>query len=327
MNKRILFVTTDYSYFTLPVTKALNQLGYQVNLFDYYKPNLLSRLVGISGNLKLVPPKFAQSQVQMVMNRALLNQVKRLEPAYLLVIKGETIYPQTIDQINQLGTITINWFGDGLFFWRWMKRTAPHYRLFINNGYDSYSKLKSIGVKNYYLEYAAPKIYPRPKLAKKYPITFVGQHTSRREAYFKHLADLGLKIWGYHQWQQSSLASIARGPVPVKTAHQIIGHSQIVVNMLTGTTRTQPQEINIRIFETLAHGTFLLTQDYPHLHKYFKAGKELVTFTTPQDLRRKAIYYLSHNREREAIATAGYRRILRDHTFDTRLRQLFKIIA
>lgn len=327
MNKLVLFVTTDYSYFTPPVSRALHRLGFTVSIFDYYKPNLISRVIGVSSGLGLISRSKASRQINHLANQALINQVKKLQPKYVLVIKGETIIPQTLDQLNHLGTTTINWFGDGLFFWRWMKRTAPHYHFFINNGLDSYSKLTQFGIKNYYLEYAAPTVTPRPKFKKIYPITFVGQHTPRREKYFTHIADLGLKIWGYHQWQQSSLSHLAQGPVPVKTAHQIISQSKIAVNMLTGSTRTQPQEINIRTFEALSQGTFLLIQDYPHLHQYFKAGKELVTFTTPQDLRRKAIYYLQHPRERETIATAGYKRVLKDHTFDIRLRQLFTIIS
>lgn len=324
MNKKILFVTTDYSYFTLPVSQALHSLGFTVHIFDYYRPNLATRLVGIAGNLGIL--KNTQTQVNSLVNQALISSVRELRPQYVLVIKGETITPKTLDTINNLVCITINWFGDGLFFWNWMKKTASHYQIFINNGRDSYRKLNQFGVKSYYLEYAAPDIRPRPKAKKIYPITFVGQHSPRRERYFLPLKKLGLKIWGYDKWQQSSLKDIAAGPVPVETAHQIITESKIVVNTLTGTTQTEPEEINIRIFETLGMGTFLLTQDYPLLKKYFKVGKELVTFKTPTDLYQKAQYYLSHPKEREQIATAGYHRIHKDHLFKHRLKDLFVIV-
>ncbi|MBI2010394.1 MAG: glycosyltransferase [Candidatus Chisholmbacteria bacterium] len=324
--KQILFVTTDYSYFTSPVTSALQKLGFEVTVFDYYKPNFLSRFIGLAGTLGLASPKSAGHKVARLMNQALIHLVSKLKPKYLLVIKGETITPKTIDTINNLEVTTINWFGDGLFYWRWMKKTASHYSFFINNGLDSYKQLAKFGVKNYYLEYAAPHFDLKEKVKKIYPLTFVGQHTLRRERYFKGLKDLGLKIWGYAQWQQSSLKDIASGPVSVTEAHHIIRQSHIVVNLLTGTIKTQPEEINIRTLETLGLKTFLLVQDYPHLHRYFKVGQELITFKNPQDLRRKALYYLKHNREREAIAAAGYRRILRDHTFAKRLKDLFKIV-
>ncbi len=324
MNKKVLFVTTDYSYFTLPISQALNKLGYEVHIFDYYRPNLTTRLIGLCGNLRLL--KKSRARVNSLVNKLLISTVRQLNPQYLLVIKGETITPETLDTINSSGTTTINWFGDGLFFWQWMKQTAAHYSIFINNGRDSFRKLNKFGVESYCLEYAGPDIRPRPRLSKKYSITFVGQHSPRRERYFKPLKTLGLKIWGYQQWQKSSLKDICEGPVPVKTAHQIIGESKIVVNTLTGNFRTEPEEINIRTFETLAMGTFLLVQDYPFLKKFFRVGKELVTFKTPSDLYQKAKYYLDHPKERETIAAAGYERIQKEHLFKHRLKDLFTIV-
>lgn len=325
-SKRILFVTTDYSFFTPPINTALKKLNFKVKIFDYYKPNILSRILGLSANLGFYQSKKLHNIIKKIANQELINQVITFKPQHLLVIKGETITAQTIRKINNLGTITVNWFGDGLFYWQWMKKTAPSYSIFINCGLDSFKKLNSIGIKNYYLAYAGPEAKTVKRLKKKYAITFVGQHTPMREHYFKKIKDLDLKIWGYQKWQLSSLQDIARGPVPVNKAHQIIAQSKIVINLLTGSKKTQPDEVNIRTFETTAMGTFLLVQDTKLLHKYYKPGKEVATFTSPQELRKKAIYYLSHPAEREKIAKSGRLRSQKDHTFASRLTQLFRIV-
>lgn len=322
MPHRLLFTTTDYSYFTLPITQPLRQLGFKVKIFDYYKPNLTTRLVGWAANRHLLP----KTWLQQLINQALLNQVAAFRPDYLLVIKGDTFTPQTISQISHQGTITINWFPDWLVSWKWVEAHASAYTVFINSCYDTFEKLNQLGIKNYYLPYAAPVSARRKKLAKKYAVTFIGQHSPRRERYFKQIADSGLHIWGYDRWRRSSLTHLYHHPTTQTQTQSIIAQSKIVINILTGTDKFQPAAVNIRTFEALSAGTFLLVKDHPILYRHFKVGQELVTFTTPADLRRKVKYYLTHEPETAKIAQAGYNRILKDHTFVKRLQELFKIV-
>lgn len=320
MTHRILFATTNYSYFTLPISQALESMGFQVKLFDYNKPNWSSRLVGLIDNLTHT------KNLPNSINQALIHTANQFQPDYLLVIKGEVITPTTIRHLNSQGVITINWYPDWFDSWKWIIRHAPAYRFFINCCQETSRRLNQAGIKNYYLAYAAPLTKHRSKLKKIYPVTFVGQHTSRREKYFRAIQDLGLHILG-HRWQNSSLHHLAHGPISVAATHKIIQQSHLVVNILNGSDRYQPTAINIRTFETTGLGTCLLVKSDTLLSRYFKPGKELVIFTTPQDLRRKILYYLDHDQEREKIALAGYNRVLKDHTFAKRLKQLFRIVT
>lgn len=322
MKPKVLFATTDYSFFTKPVTQALQKLGYQVKIFDYNKPNLFARLNGVAANLHLV----SQSRTASMINHALLQLVNYWQPDYLLVIKGEIITAATIQEINNLGVITINWYSDWYDSWPWIITHVPAYSLFVNMCRATHRRLKQISPNSYYLPVASYiddqrfKVHP-----KKYLITFVGQYTPRREKYFRAISDLGLTIWGYQGWQRSSLKHIAQGPVSVHATREIIKASKITVNLLNGSDRKEPDQINTRTVETTSVGSFLLIKDIPILRQYFYPQKEVVTFKTPQELRQKAIYYLAHDQEREAIARAGYLRAKRDHTFDVRLKELFQL--
>lgn len=324
MKQRILFVTPDYSFFTQPVTKSLKKLGFNVKTFDYYKPNAFVRLTGFAGNHSLLPQSFAKKKVNTLINQALLKTISSFKPNYLLVIKGETIAPQTIKTIAAKGVITVNWYSDWFGSWNWIVNNSSSYSFFINTCLESHKRLKQANITNYYLPFASPIFNSVKKLKKIYKVTFVGQHTARREKFFAAIKDLGLKIWGY-QWQDSSLKDVDGGPVPVATAHQIIRQSQIVVNPIIDYKDQQPNQVNVRTFETTGMGTFLLTQHLPLLKRYFTPGKEVVSFTNPQDLRRKVKYYLHHNIERRKIAQAGYRRAKKDHSFEIRLKQLFSL--
>ena len=49
-------------------------------------------------------------------------------------------------------------------------------------------------------------------------------------------------------------------------------------------------------------------------------------FFRQDELLPKIHYFLSHDREREAIKSAGYKRALTDHTFQKRFEDIFQII-
>lgn len=326
MKQRILFVTPDYSFFTQPVTKSLKILGFNVKTFDYYKPSTFVRLTGFAGNHSLLPPSFAKKKVNTLINQALLKTINSFKPDYLLVIKGETITPKTIKTITAEGVITINWYSDWFGAWKWIVSNAPHYSVFINMCRETQRRLQKIAINSFYLPVASYLDNPPQRAQKIYPVTFVGQHTPRREKYFMAIKDLGLKIWGYKDWQDSRLKDIARGPVSVAESRQIIRQSKITVNLLNGRDGYEPDQVNTRTVETTSVDSFLLVKDSTAVQRYFQPGKEVSTFTTPQNLREKVIYYLNNEMERERIAHAGYLRTKKDHTLNKRLKKMFSLV-
>jgi len=67
-----------------------------------------------------------------------------------------------------------------------------------------------------------------------------------------------------------------------------------------------------RSYEIPACGTFLLAMRTPqHLESYVE-GREAEFFETPDELVRKARFYLDHDAERRAIARAGHERCVGD---------------
>jgi hypothetical protein len=85
-------------------------------------------------------------------------------------------------------------------------------------------------------------------------------------------------------------------------------------------------DINYRTFETTGCGTFLLTNYTPGLEKLFDIGKEVVVYTSIEDLDNKVKYYLENDNERNIIAEAGYQRAKREHTYFERSKKLIEII-
>jgi spore maturation protein CgeB len=70
--------------------------------------------------------------------------------------------------------------------------------------------------------------------------------------------------------------------------------------------------LNLRICDVPALGAFLLTDAAAEIAEFVEPGREVATYTTPEDLREKALYYLANDTEREAVALAGLRRAATD---------------
>lgn len=82
---------------------------------------------------------------------------------------------------------------------------------------------------------------------------------------------------------------------------EVLSRTKIAVNVSLN------NDINFRVFETMATGAMLLT-DRIHgngMESLFVEGVHYVAFDSDEDLVRKARYYLAHPEEREKIARAG----------------------
>lgn len=82
---------------------------------------------------------------------------------------------------------------------------------------------------------------------------------------------------------------------------------------------------NEREFKVPAAGGFEITDYVPGMERYYDVGKEIVAVKTPEEWFSKIDYYTRHGEEREAIRKAGTARVLREHTYSHRVKQLLDI--
>jgi spore maturation protein CgeB len=83
---------------------------------------------------------------------------------------------------------------------------------------------------------------------------------------------------------------------------------------------------NMRLFEATGVGTMLLTDRKDNLGELFEIGKEVVTYSSPEEAAELIRHYLIHPDEAQAIAQAGQARTLRDHTYRRRMEELVPIL-
>jgi spore maturation protein CgeB len=83
---------------------------------------------------------------------------------------------------------------------------------------------------------------------------------------------------------------------------------------------------NMRTFEIPSSKGFMLAQRSDESREYFSEDKEAVYFSSPEELKDKAAYYLAHDDARLKIAAAGYNRcITSDYSYLSRVRRLLEV--
>jgi len=76
---------------------------------------------------------------------------------------------------------------------------------------------------------------------------------------------------------------------------------------------------NMRLFEVTGCGSCIVTDERRGIETLFEPDSEIVTYRSKEDLGEKVAWLRDHPRERAAIAAAGQRRALKDHTFASRV--------
>lgn len=83
--------------------------------------------------------------------------------------------------------------------------------------------------------------------------------------------------------------------------------------------------ISNRLFDGIAAGAFIISDDMPEIHDVFKGS--IVTYTDSDDLREKVKFYMENPDEREKITKAGHKLVAENHTFEHRMDIIIKHLS
>jgi len=162
-------------------------------------------------------------------------------------------------------------------------------------------------------------------------VSFVGtlsaDHENRRALLETVGKSLNLGIWGRidSAWSQDSpVRRYHRGDAWGKEMYRILQRSRITLNYHIDLAENYAN--NLRLFEATGVGTLLLTDSKCNLHELFEPGKEVAVYRTPEECVDLARYYVEHESERDAIAKAGQKRTLREHTYKLRMQELSALL-
>jgi hypothetical protein len=140
----------------------------------------------------------------------------------------------------------------------------------------------------------------------------------RRIFIVANLAQVGIHVWGDEGWRAveehgANYRGTAADRATLTRIYQL-GGVQVDIGRLN-----QQDAVNMRVFEVLADGGFVLAEDNAALRDLFEVGTEVVAWKGIQDLFEKVEHFLAHPDEAAAIAARGRARVLRDHTLRHRV--------
>lgn len=336
-NRKVVLANSFNSSFTIPLKNAFEKLGYNVIIVDYryllgniyldYKYLFTIFFELIKSILKFERPSRKSLTNWLVYNTCLNNK-----PSIFFAVKGECITGNTIEKIKRLGTITILWQVDPSFdpgIWAWMQVHARAYDCYVSCEPGSViQRLKKNGFKNVlYMLGAADgaNVNKTVTTNKEYDISLVGTFDPIRERYLLALKGLDVHVWGWGSWDQSTVSNMYEGrALSQKEMIEIYSKSNIVVNIGRNPHSTIPT--NLRPFEAAQAGSFILVDYTLNLKDVFEIGKEIDCFKTPQELREKVEFYLIHDKKRTLMARKLRNRVIKEHTYEIRLKKLLKEI-
>lgn len=184
---------------------------------------------------------------------------------------------------------------------------------------EGHARMVKDGVKDAKLLYhgVEPRAFPEePKAIKKYDVCFVGHLVSNEridflDRAFKEFPNFwfGTRLSRYVKVEEGITDDCA----------DIFKKSKVVLNPPT------KGDVNMRVFEATATGSFLITQRVPGIEDLYEDGKEIALYDTTDEAMEKIKYYLEHDEEREAIAKAGMEKTLKNNTYKHRLDEMLKI--
>ena len=289
----------DSTYYNLYL--PLIDLGHEVYFWDTVKPE--------NPNYQKVIDRFEPDLIFCCLTADL--GLSPFEQAVWDVIPGET----------QKGKIkTFNWFCDDT--WRFDSFSSKVCSMFTACSTpepDYVEKYRNIGYNNIIVGgwHANDSFYVKQECEKKYDVTFIGQmNNPDRKKYIEYLRTNGVDVHNFHGLSHDEMV-------------KVWSETKIGLNFSKNyngvPVRTQ---MKLRPFEiSAAKGTLIMSEYHSGLKYFYDIDKEIVTFTSPEEMLKKIKILLANEKIRNKIAIAGNNRFYKDHTSHKRMQKIIEEIS
>ena len=135
-------------------------------------------------------------------------------------------------------------------------------------------------------------------------------HEDRIEAIKILEKNFDIHVYG-ENWEQHGVNG--RGFVFGEDVLKALSSAKIVV--VFSRTPSGKQIVKPQLFNFLSAGVLVLTEDFPDIYSYFEVGKDIVCFSSVDDMVEKVHYYLNHPEEAAIIRKTGREKALK-YTWD-----------
>ena len=272
------------------------------------------------------------AETELWAQRPLVSRVREARCDVVLNVQ-QSLMPGTVARIKRLGPAVGLWFPDSVASVQRLAMIASDYdALFFKDPLFARRLRDVYGMRALYVPEACNPTWHRPvgQPASSAQIVVVGNlyPTRVRLLTMLHEAGIPLKLYGasFPRWYDAGAVSAIR-PGPFLTRankSRVFRESAGVLNNLHPAELTS---VNARLFEATAAGGAVLCERRDSLTDLFEDGKEVVGFSSFDELLAGAKALLSDPAASKAIGDAASVRAHRDHTYQIRLEEMLAALG
>jgi spore maturation protein CgeB len=321
--------------------RALEAVGHRVETVDCTLYNFaIESLTSLTQNKH--HRRVLQGLLTTFLGEAIVARALDYKADLVLAVAQTPLLPEGLQELRREGIPSAMWFVEDYRLFTYWKEVAAFYDHFFGIQKDDFEReLQQVGQGRYhYLPAAAcshlhQPVTLTPEETQRYgsDVSFVGAGYFNRVQSFRHLLDYDIKIWG-NDWPRDSavFGKIQQGGrrIPPEETVKIFSASKINLNLHSSPTHPGVDPfgdlVNPRTFEIGACGAFQLVDERQCLGELFDTKSELATFSSTRELPAKIDYFLANPDQRSSIAQRARERVLRQHTYEHRMKELIEVI-
>ena len=330
---------------SLPIARyavtALESLGHHVRWLDHSvhatSYHQLESLKNSQHRLAL------QSKYAEMLSRVTLAQLAEDPPDLVLALAQAPLILPALEHLRRKKFLTAIWFVENYRHLTYWQQLAAGYDFwFVIQQEPCIAALKRAGAKDVgYLPMAAdPSLHRLLELSRddreEYgsDVSFVGAGYANRREIFPRLVgrDWRFKLWG-NEWDGATgLTSVLQrngARIDTDTCQKVFNASAVNLNLHSWAGAGFDPDgdfVNPRTFELAACGAFQLTDRRSLMPDLF-TEHEIATLSSPDELPLEITRWLREPEQRAAMATQARRRVLAEHTYGHRMRDLLSRIG
>ena len=306
----------SYEYFNFYLT--LQQMGHDVELFDYAAE--------------------IEALGKIAMNQKLFERVKEWQPeTTIFSLYTDQFCHETVNALRSF-TKTFCFFHDDTWRVDYSRFWAKHFDYFSTPDIQGETKYHEIGLLNaiYFPFGCNENIFKKIDIPKKHDVSFVGGWHLYREWLINRISKAGIKVEVFgHGWPN--------GEIDQEGMVRVFNESRINLNLSNSASwdarylassprafinrlrsKKNIEQMKARIFEVNACGAFQLSYYVEGLANCYAIDREISVYADADDLVEKVKFYLAHEELRESVASSAHSRSIEEHTFVQRFQTVFK---
>ena len=314
------------------VREALGRLGHRVSFVD-----LTGFYPGYRELDSWDPAGDLLRSLERLLSELIEKRTRTFRPDAVVFLAQAPVCGESLQRMRGEGVRVAYWFVEDYRRMPYWRRIAPATDAFFVIQRESQDAIRAAGARCVrYLPLAClPGVHEPLSLSpgeiERYgsATSFVGAGYLNRRNFLARLTTFDLKVWG-NEWEGApvvleGLIQEQGRRVDTEETVKIFNASRINLNLHSSPCHEAVDPhgdfVNPRTFEIAGCRAFQLVDRRSLLGELFNE-EEIVVFDDLKDAREKILHYLDHEEERLEYAHRGRERVLKEHTYDLRMKEL-----